>query len=205
MKLHNIVVALLPLLSNASGQASIITMSPTSQNVPLGQIVAVDLFISDLGLPPNLGAFDLSLNYDLTILAPTLVTFGTFLNLGNDADSFQFFDLSSPGIVYFGEVSFSDSSSLMIHQTASFKLATISFLGVSLGNSAIGGLTGSLSDDFGISLPVEQNIASSIQVLAVVAVPETSITVPWLLTGIFTVASTTYYRRPRRHGQPSSF
>ncbi len=53
---------------------------PASQTVPVGQSVTADVVISGVGRPPSVGAFDLDVSFDPTILSPTGVpVFGLFL------------------------------------------------------------------------------------------------------------------------------
>jgi len=55
-----------------------LTLVPLPQAVTAGQAVNLDVDISGLGNPPSVGAFDLSVSFDPTLLAPaaTPVTFG---------------------------------------------------------------------------------------------------------------------------------
>ncbi len=56
---------------------------PSQPSLNVGEMLTVDVVISDLGLfsPPSLSVFDIDLNFDNSLFAPGAVTFGDQLDL----------------------------------------------------------------------------------------------------------------------------
>ncbi len=121
-------------------QSSALTVSlqPGSTAVEIGNTVLVDLVIDGLGnlTSPSLGAFDLDVTYDPSVLSAASVTFGVQLDLGAFG-SLQSFDLSLPGQIHLDELSLETASDLDAAQPDSFVLATLEFVAVGPGLSAI--------------------------------------------------------------------
>jgi hypothetical protein len=107
---------------------------PSTQTVGLESFY-VDVVISGLDSAGEVvSSFDLDVTYDDTILSATGVTFGNFL--GGPSDSFQDFILK-PGLIDFAETSLLSDSGLDSLQPDSFTLATLNFVAISLGTSAL--------------------------------------------------------------------
>jgi hypothetical protein len=128
------------LLWAPSALAVSIGFVPSAQSVGLGQSASVDIVISGLGdgTSPSLGAFDLNVSFDPTILAPTGVTFGIFLGDPDLFEAITAFDLLlAPGVLNVAETSLLLSAELHALQPASFTLATLSFDTLARGTSAL--------------------------------------------------------------------
>ncbi len=123
---------------------------PGSQTVPVGRPVSVDTVLSGLAAagPPSVGAFDLDVSFDPSILSPTGVTFGAFLG---DPSLFEALTASSflPGVVDLAEVSLLAPTDLDTLQPVSFALATLSFDTLAFGNSSLNFSQVIVSDAFG--------------------------------------------------------
>jgi hypothetical protein len=144
-----------------AGHASaiVLVLTPSVTDVSVGGAVNVDVTISGLnsGAPPSVGAFDLDVSYDPAVLNPTGVTFGPFL--GNPAlfEALTDFNFLTPGIVDFAEVSLLSAAQLDAMHPSSFRLATLSFLGIANGTSAFALVNDVRVDDaFGVKLAVPE-------------------------------------------------
>jgi hypothetical protein len=126
---------------------------PVSQTVFPGQPVTVSLIISGLGAgaPPSLGAFDLDVTFDPTILTPTAAEFGVLLG---DPARFEALTAAAflSGIVDLAAVSLLAPIALDALQPASFVLANIMFMTLAEGSSSLIFSQGILSDAFGREL-----------------------------------------------------
>lgn len=130
-----VVLITLRKLAPESALAASLRIVPTAQSAQVGQSVGVDVVIDDLG-GDTIGAFDLDVNFDPTIVSPTNIIFGTFLgdmNLLEALTSFGFL----PGIVDVAEVSLLSPLELEALQPASFTLATVLFTTVGVGTSPL--------------------------------------------------------------------
>jgi PEP-CTERM motif len=134
---------------------------PVSQTVGLGQSVTVDVVISNLGagIPLSVGAFDLDVNFDLTILSPTDVTFGPFLGDPGPFEALTSFTFS-PGVADFAEVSLLSVPALDALQPASFTLATLSFDTLAVGTSPLTFSQVIVDDAFGNKLTIDAGSGS---------------------------------------------
>jgi hypothetical protein len=144
-----LVIALLALALSLPVNANIIlSIEPASQAFNSASSVSVDLVISGLGdhTSPSLGAFDLALSYDPSVLSAVSVTFGTQLGMSALAGT----DLGTPGTIHLDDVSLRSASFLQANQPSSFTLATLSFRGIGGGSSAIELTAGTLSDETGL-------------------------------------------------------
>ncbi len=178
-----------------SGQSSgvVLSLSPTAQEIVLGNTTTVNLNISGLGeFPISLGAFLTEITFDNTILSFESVSYGTFLGDPSNSIETDIITTASLGSVSIDEFSFLSYSELDIIQPDNFTLATLSFTGDSTGLSALGFGSVDLSDTIGSSInPILSS--SNIEVIAS-TVPEPS---SWLLlaSGI-----TLILRRKLDHG-----
>ena len=148
-----------------------IGFEPASQIVPVGEPVSVDLVISGLGdhSEPSLGAFDLDIHFDPTILAFDDATFGD-PDLGDQVDmsgDAALFDsligpglylgafVISPGVLDIFEVSVDSASDLNSNQAGSFTLATLTFDTLAVGTSSLDITIDSLGDAYGNPLSAD--------------------------------------------------
>jgi hypothetical protein len=119
-----------------------LSVEPNSQVIGVGEVFDVGIRISGLGSSsaPSLGAFDLDLSFDNSILSFNSVAFGDPI-LGDQLDLFagsiSGFDGSAPGLVDFFELSLDSAADLDSLQADSFTLATLTFTGTGLGTSAL--------------------------------------------------------------------
>jgi hypothetical protein len=134
--------------------AVVIDFVPSDQTVPLGAVVGVDLVISDLGdfTAPSLGAFDLDLTYDPSVLSAASVTLTPLLGDAALGETVEGLDLSHPGFIDLFIVSFLSEQELDSLQPESFVLATFSFDAISTGTSALGLTQLLLGDALGANL-----------------------------------------------------
>ncbi len=172
-----------------------ITLDPMLQTILPGDTAIVDLNISGLGnfVTPTLGAFDLDVTFDASLLSFTDVTFGTFLGDPALFEAITLVDFSAGGLL---ELSLLSSIALDAIQPDAFTLATLEFTGIGVGTSPLNLENVVLSDALGfvISNPTLEN--ASVNVIA--SVPEPS---PSLLMGISLLGLLGYGWRQRRKKQ----
>jgi hypothetical protein len=163
-----------------AADAFTLTLVPQSPSVTLGQVAWVDVIASDLadGAAPSLGAFDLNVSFDSSLLSVSGVSFGSGLDvLGNG--SLQDFDASSPGVINAFEVAFDTTANLNQFQPGAFTLFSIGFDTLAAGTSPLTFTVNSLSSAEGTELvPDFLNDNSS---LSVVAAPVPLPAAAWLL------------------------
>ena len=156
-----------------TGQAVAVSLSlnPSSQTVLNGSSAVVTLNISGLtaGGPPSLGAFDVDVSFNTSLLTFQSASFGPFLGNVGMGEAITNVDTSIPGIVDMDEVSLLLTSELDALQPASFPLASLLFSGSvnNTGVSPLGFTQAVLSDADGNVIPV-----SSISGATVNVVPE---------------------------------
>lgn len=165
--------------SSSTAQAVIsLEFVPSSQTVTRGFPINVAVKISGLGdlTAPSLGTFDLTVNFDPTILSFRRVSYGDPI-LGDQLD---LSGLGSPtvttsgkGFVNLFEVSFDLPDDLNALQSGEFILAVLTFKAVADGNSPLSLTVNALGDAFGETLTADVGSGS-------VAVTETR-----MLTGDF--------------------
>ncbi len=135
-----------------------IDFQPASQDVTIGDPVIVDLIISELGdgVAPSLGAFDIDILFDPTILGvdttdsdfdgvidsvvidPDTNTFGgTQLDIWGFGANWLSASISSPGVLNIYDVSLDSTTDLNTYQAPSFTLATITFDALAVGTSTL--------------------------------------------------------------------
>ena len=73
-----VILAMVTFLIPSGASAIMLGFEPISQDVPLGTPADVALTISGLGdlVPPSLGAFDVDIGFDSTVLAFVSAAFG---------------------------------------------------------------------------------------------------------------------------------
>lgn len=169
-------LAALVLLAASTAHAAIVSLAPSSIASTVGQPVAVGVIVSGLGAGEAVGAFDLDVVFDATVLTATSVTFGSALGV-EGIDQFSIALISS-GRVDFAAASLLSEADLLAAQTAPFSLATLTFDAVAPGASGVNfdlttfpGLL--LSDAFGNALATTVGTESSVTVTAA-SVPEPS-------------------------------
>ena len=179
--MRNVILGLLcvaGILSNSvAAQAVTIGFDPSSQTVNLSTPVDVAITISDLGNYdyPSLGAFDLDVNFDPSILSFDHVVFGD-PNLGDQLDLAGYGSATGTtpgwGTVNLYEVSVDDPNDLNNFQPGDFILATLTFNTVGLGTSSLSFAVNdnSLGDSYGDPLipPYGLNVGGG----SVTVVPE---------------------------------
>ena len=160
MKRFRLVFALAALLFPFLAHAFVVLkFSPSSVAVTSGQLLDVDVSISNLGngVPPSVGAYDLDVAFDSSLLTPIDVIFGPFLGDPSLFEALTVFDLSIPGIVDFASVSLLTSAELDALQPSSFSLATISFMALADGAANFNFVGDVRVDDaFGIKLVIDE-------------------------------------------------
>ena len=173
-----LIVAAFILSSHAN--AVEIFVQPDSQPVFLGTPVEIAISVSGLGVggPPSLGAFDLDLEFDPTVLSFSSADFGDPV-LGDQLDLFGLGSIFAAadlggGAVNLFQVSLDLPSDLNILQSDSFTLATLLFDPILVGTSEITLTVNGLADAEGAALTADVRNGT------VGAVPEPS---TWLLFG----------------------
>lgn len=165
-------------LFTAPAIANSLTFDPSDQTVVLGIPVTVDVIIGGLGTSGDIvSAFDLDVTYDPTILTATDVSFG--LLLGNPVlfESLTAFDLSTPGVVDFAELSFLLDFELVGIQPDTFVLASLAFSTIGAGTSNLGFVLNDFNDIKGFNAEILNlsNVGNgSVTVMSEAPIPEPS-------------------------------
>ena len=165
---RRISAAVVVLVLSGSAHAAVISIDPVAQDVKLHSSVTVDINISGLaaGAAPSLGAFDIDLNFDPTILSFSSATFGAGLDpvgIGTFNGATDF----GGGLLNLFEVSLTPTVFLDLFQSDAFTLAQVTFEAIGAGLSDLGLSVLALSDGDGNSIGAET-------VGATVSVPEPS-------------------------------
>ena len=134
-----------------------LSFSPSASTVDVGSPFILDVVISNL-LNADLGAFDIDVSYD-----PSILSFDAYAltdNLGEialgDADDWSFGDLGG-GTVNIAELSLLWDLSF---QADSFTLASLSFTSVGQGSSGLSFSNAILGDYWGDSIPATLNVGN---------------------------------------------
>lgn len=148
-------------LNFSPSQAAMLSLSDTSLGVVNGGSYNVDVSISGLGnlASPSLGAFDLSVDFDPSLLSLSGVAFGgdafsaigwdTYLNMFTIPSLTSDYSDNGSGTVNIWEVSFETVSDLVANQPSAFVLATLSFDGIADGTSGLSLSLNALGDENG--------------------------------------------------------
>jgi len=129
----------------------LLSFQPSSAVASNGSPLAVDVVISGLGLPPEVGSFDVFVGYNPALLSPVDVTFGLLLGDPLLFEALTASDISSvPGVVEGAEVSLLTTTDLDLRQSASFTLFTVDFMGIGNGAVAFKYLGGPVDDGNGV-------------------------------------------------------
>lgn len=172
-----------------SAHALSLSIIPSAGSAVVGGNVNADLVISDLGsggAASTVGAFDINIGFDSSILSLNNVTFGALLGNLSLSEAIAAFDNSTPGTVNLFEVSLLEASAstcvfcqtpyLDSLQPSSFLLATLSFIGTSQGTSTLTPVINAIGDGEGNDLARGLiTAAGSVTVGRPVTVPEPSI------------------------------
>jgi len=177
-------------------QAALIEIVPSTSNLDLGESLEISLQISSLGafVPPSLGAFDVDLTFDSSILSFDSESYGDPV-LGDQLGIFFpsiTFTTPMPGVVNLFQLSLDFPDDLDSLQSSRFTLVTLMFETIAAGASPLSMDVNALSDSFGVSLGVD-TLGAIVTVKDVRAVPEPS--TPWLLL----LAGAGICARARRH------
>ncbi len=151
--------AILLSVSATSQAALVLGFSPSSQTVSVGSSLGVDLTISGLGnfAPDSLGAFDVDVLFDNSILGFTGAIYGDPV-LGDQLDLFSLGSFTGTthtpgaGAVNLFQLSFDTVSDLDTMQADSFTLATLTFDALAIGSSSLNFGSITLSDAIGGAL-----------------------------------------------------
>lgn len=168
-----VIVTVALLMGASATEGATISFVVTPQAAP-GTDVEVALQISDLVdfAAPSLGVFDLDINFDPAILAPSAVVFGDPI-LGDQLDLFGFGAVTAfvfgAGVVNLFELSFDTEADLNALQAGAFTLATLTFAPLAPGTSTLAVSVNALGDAAGV--PLGATLVDS-SVAVDVAVPE---------------------------------
>lgn len=134
-------------LASLNAYAVALFFDPASATAELGNQVAVDVAIEDLGdfASPSLSTLDIDVLFDDTLLSVVGVAFGSELDQGGFG-SIQG-DFSFPGGHNAFEVSLEDAVDLVANQPASFVLFTLTFDTLAVGTSPLDLIIQDLADE----------------------------------------------------------
>ena len=161
-------LALVGLAQAPVSHAALLSLQPDTSVASNGDTVSFELFVSGLGdfSPDSLGAFDLSVSYDTSVLSFADYSIGNFLG---DLAGFTALDVSggdSGGAVNLAEISLLLPASLDALQPDSFLLASLSFDVLNLAPGATTSLDivdgAVLSDAVGATLAVSTSRPATI-------------------------------------------
>ncbi len=160
-----------------NSQALTIDLSPSAQELQLGDNLTLDVKVSDLAnaTAPSLGVYDLNLMFDATRVSISNIIWGDAvkgnqLNL-NGFGSLQMSDASNSGTLNLFELSFDDVWSLNNLQAESFSLFSVIFSTIAVGPAEFTLDVNALGDANGDSL-LADSIGTSKVMINAVSVPE---------------------------------
>lgn len=162
--------------------AATLFVSPISQETVIGSVVQVEVTIDGVndGLTPALGAFDINLNFDPSLLRFQSATFGSQLDIFGLGDE-QSVSTPTSGVVRAYEISLETSEDLTAFQATGFTLASFYFYAIGGGTSPLAISSNSLSDAFGSDLAAD--IVSGGVTVAPVPLPAAGWLLGWALLG----------------------
>lgn len=175
-----------------------LSFNPSSSSINVGDSIDIGIVVSGLEAGVDLGAFDISINYDSTILGFNTYTLGNGLGdvAAGDADNLSSGD-DGAGNINLAELSYLwDLSS----QPDSFTLATISFSGIGAGTSPLLFSNVTLSDYWGYPLTATtENGSVSIIASSTAPVPEpaTMLLMATGLAGMFGISRKKVFKSKR--------
>ncbi len=177
--------ALLASLVSTHAQAIALSLAPVSQSVAVGSPTSVNIVISDLSAA-SVGAYDIDLAFNAAIIGFNNARFGTQLDLGGTGSSQQI--VPGAGTINLAEVSFDPAALLDASQLDSFTLATLAFIGLAPGTSALTLTLNALGDSGGGALGASITNAA-ITVTSGSTVPEPNTTLLILAGALLLCAS----------------
>jgi hypothetical protein len=144
---------------NASVQAITIDLLPALQEVDVNTSVNIDITVTGLidGAAPSLGAYDLNILYDPSMLSfsgSSSVSFGEQLDLFGSGSMRQVDDRVA-GIINLYEISLDLADDLNQLQLSSFTLATLTFDTLIEGMSTLDAVVNTLGDAYGDPLEAD--------------------------------------------------
>lgn len=178
-----------------AADAFTLSVVPQASTVSLGGTVSVDVVASDLvsGGAPSLGAYDLDLSFDSSVLSFGSIEFGTGLSVTGVPSIIQDFALGTGSVNPF-EVSLEETADLNALQAGAFRLFTITFNAAQVGTSRLSLTVSSLSTAEGAALTADALNGASISVAGAPEVPLPA--AAWLLlSGVAGVGSLVRRRR----------
>lgn len=149
--------------------AVLLRLQPDVTTASTGDTVSLDLVVSGLGdfSPDSLGAFDVYVNYDATVLSFTDYSLGTLLGDISAFTALDFSAASTAGVVNLSEVSLLLAANLDALQPDEFTLGALNFEILNLPPDAITAIdiqsNALLSDANGTALQVTTGGAATIQ------------------------------------------
>ena len=160
-------------LFSTTAQAALLTLSPSSPVVGLGDQVAIEINVSGLGemTAPSLSTYDLNMVFDNTVFSPNSIVFGNSLDLMG-IGGIQFVSLIALDTINIFELSFDSTTILNSMQSGSFTLATVFFDAVSHGVGQFDIGVNAFGDARGDSLPVD--VSNTAVQVGPIDVPEPS-------------------------------
>ena len=174
-----------------------LTLDPGNTSISVGSSVDLKLTIRGLGdgIAPSLGAFDLNLFFNPSVLSYQSVTFGdptsgNQLALSTPSVDGEFVD-ASVGVLNLYSVSMDSEADLDDLQAGGFVLANVRFLaiGEGIGDVSLSDIV--LGDAAGATLDADTILGSSVKVVrGAVTVPEGGMFYPGLFLLAFSVGCT---------------
>jgi hypothetical protein len=161
-----IALACLSVISQSQAEITV-SVNPAPQATVLGGSTFVNVAIAGLyyqNAAIGLGGFSIGLTYDPAIVHFDGLVFGNGLNLGTGADSVQFSDNSTLGLLLVDETSLLDSATLNAGQPSGFSLFQVGFTGLTFGTSPVNLSQVQLSDLGGGTLTAAEILDGSIDV-----------------------------------------
>ncbi len=182
-----------------TASASTVTFQPTSQTVNLGGTATVNVLLNGLTAGQAIGAFDLLVNSNSSIIMPTSVTF--FNALGDPALEYDA-AIMTAATADAAEISFETTATLLaLQDNQPFSLFSVTYNAVGVGTSALtlGSSPEYLADGSGTILPNPSVVNGSITVTngTMTVTPEPSSLV-LLATGLGAIGATVKRRLRQR-------
>jgi len=182
-------LAALALIAPAANAVTLAVV-PAAPAANVGSTFSVDVVASGVGTgAPSIGAYDVDLSYDSSLLSFNNLTLGTGLDV-RGLGSLPGSDASVPGKVNVFEVSFDTIPDLNQLQPDTFTLFTLTFNAAAAGTSALQLTLNALSDAAGSAL------AASLQSGSVTVSPVPLPPTVWLLLSGLAGLVVTRTRRP---------
>ncbi|MGH0033686.1 MAG: cohesin domain-containing protein [Myxococcota bacterium] len=145
----------------ADASALSLRLEPGSGVLDLGDPLSVDLVVDDLS-PEVIGAFQVGIDFDPAVLDYQGASSDD--SLGVPGLQTVFGGSESPGNANVFEVSFLSQAQLSAIQGDSLVLATLSFVGVGAGESALSFSQTDLSDAFARPLAIDERVGATVTV-----------------------------------------